>query len=292
MIDWNAILRNGFFKRPGEHALVVGATGTGKTQCLYYLLGGLRTHAPKERIVWFDTGKSSEILGLAEQYPVMVHSPDGTTVEIKSKHPVITAPDRILQKQFAHPTELWDNMVPDRINVVSVEPFFPDPKHYSQEITEIFRILILKARAYGFEDAGMIPMAIFMDEIQWVVPSERTALNRQHNEGAKWFQRNIELLRSMDMRIVASTQGWTKLRAGARDSFGWLFIKRGAHFSFTDRPSLAKWNRLFARLPDAGMRIVMPDQTYSKDIIITEFYGDAKRLGTIKYKEVTTEKTT
>ena len=188
-------------------------------------------------------------------------------------------------KHFAHSMELWDNLDPGRINVISIEPFFPDPKYYSKEITEAFRAFILKARAHVFEDAGLVPMTIFIDELQWLIPSERTALCREHNEGAKWMQRNLELLRSMQIRVIGATQGWGKLRPGARDSFGWLFLKRGARFGSYDRPKLAERNRLWQSLCDACYVIVRPDMVYADVMYKSQFYGNTRKKGMVRYHE-------
>jgi energy-coupling factor transporter ATP-binding protein EcfA2 len=268
-------------KSTGEHILVIGTTGTGKTQLLYYLLHGLRQHSPKESIIWFDSGKSSEALVLTEFGPLTIHVPTGYQMTIEPKDPALM--DRIQFKSFYHAAEVWDNIEPGRINVICIEPFFPDPKIYSIVLTEIFRELILRARGNQFHQKGLIPMAIFIDELQWVVPGERTALNRQHNEGAKWFQRNIEYLRSMGIRIVGATQGWMKLRPGARDSFSWLILKRGARFG-SDRPHLAQRYGIWRALGDDACVLVRPDQYYSREKIITKFYGSGKKLGLTYYQ--------
>jgi hypothetical protein len=267
-------------RSPGEHALIIGSTGTGKTQLLYFILERLRTWSPKDSIVWFDSGKSSEILVLTQFAPVTIHIPEGHEVRVIPKDPALL--EKIQVKTFYHPAELWDNLTPGRINIFCIEPFFPDPKKFSLTLTEIFRDLILRARQYRFHHKGMIPMTIFIDEIQWVVPAERTALNQQHNTGAKWFQRNIEYLRSMGIRIVGATQGWSKLRPGARDSFGWLLLKRGARFSL-DRPHLAKYNERWQGLRDDEFILVEPDSIYSNVKFVTKFYGTGKKVGRVYY---------
>ena len=53
--------------KPGEHVLINGYTGTGKTNLLAWIVKGflsLRTKtssADWETLVWFDRGKSSEL---------------------------------------------------------------------------------------------------------------------------------------------------------------------------------------------------------------------------------------
>lgn len=47
-----------FVKRPGQHLLELGSTGTGKTNFLYWLIDMFREYAPREALVWFDIGKA------------------------------------------------------------------------------------------------------------------------------------------------------------------------------------------------------------------------------------------
>lgn len=280
-MEWDKLLIKNFYSVPGEHGIIIGATGSGKTQMLYYIMQGLRKYNPEEHFIWLDCGKSSEILKLMEFGELLIHHPSGTKVDFILKNSTnVTMP---IFKEFHGARTIWNNLSKDKINVVCLEPFHPDPDDYSIEITDLFKYLILKARRYEFEDAGLIPMTIFIDELHWLVPAEKSALNREHNIGAKWFQRNIELLRSMKIRIVGSTQGWMKLRPGARESFSWLFVKRGARFSI-DKPRLSKFNSTFQRLQDDEMIIVTPDTTYSNPIT-TEFYGRGGAMGRVRYQD-------
>jgi len=268
-------------KNHGEHVLIVGTTGAGKTQTLYYVLAGT-TAVGKETSVWFDSAKASEILVLTQFGPLTIHVPAGHQVMIEPKDPALM--EKIQFKSFYHAADLWDNVEPGRINVFCIEPFFPDPKIFSITLTEIFRELILRARGSMFNKKKIVPLGIFIDEIQWLVPGERTALNRQHNEGAKWFQRNIEYLRAMGIRVVGATQAWYKVRPGTRDSFTWVLLKRGARFGI-DRPHLAKKNYEWRALGVDEFVLVRPDQYYMEKKISTPFYGDGRSLGKVFYHE-------
>lgn len=286
MADWDGIIKNGIVKRPGEHCLVVGTTGTGKTQLLYYLMAVFTQVSKKETIVWFDSGKSAEALKLTEFKECTIHHPIMTDIKIIPTDPKIM--ERIRFKEFNEPKDLWNGIEKDRINIFCIEPFHRDPKEYSIKVREVFKALIDQARDYKLKRAGVIPLTIFIDELQWLVPTDRTALNAQHNEGAKWFQRNIETLRSQGIRIIGATQNWMKIRAGARESFSWLFLKRGARFLY-DRQVLQKYNKLWMRLNNGEFFLVMPDSQFSDESITTPFYGDGCDLGEIEYHEIKME---
>ena len=277
MVDWMQVMAKHFYAIPGEHGLIAGATGTGKTQGLYYLLHGIQKYSPDETLVWFDCGKSAEILRLAEFGEVTIHLHLYHRIEIKTKNKILL--ERIRFKEFTKAEELWSGLDRGRINVISIEPFFQDPGEYARILADIFMSLIALARKYQLP----VPMAIFIDEAHLIAPSPGIVLNSVHDRAAVWFQRNVEMLRSLGVRIIATTQGWEKIRKGVRSSFGWVFVKRGCNF-LSDRPRLAKFNSQWMLLHDDEWIIVPPDSNFSNPIVV-EFYGDGKSLGKVFYHE-------
>jgi hypothetical protein len=275
---WANVLAKNFFSVSGEHGLIVGATGTGKTQGLYYIVYGIREFNPEETIVWFDCGKSAEILRLVTEFgETTIHIKRFHRVEIRTKDKSIL--DRIHFKEYRTSEQMWAGLVKGHINVISIEPFFQDPGEYAGALADTFKSLIFLARKYKL----LVPMAIFIDEAHLIAPSPGLVLNSTHDRAAVWFQRNVEMLRSLGVRIVATTQGWEKIRKGVRSSIGWVFVKRGCNF-LNDRPRLAKYNALWMLLHDDQWIVVFPDSTYSNPLPV-EFYGDGKDLGTVLYHE-------
>ena len=281
-MDWIKQLADNFFSVPGEHALVIGTTGTGKTQCLYYILSGIRKYSPYEVIVWLDCGKSSEILKLVDWGDVLIHYPINQKIELNFKDESYR--ERFTFHTFGSPGEIWRRIEKDKINVISIEPFYSDPELFSEMISELFKALIRDARDLTLKDLGLVPMTIIIDEIQWLIPNDKEALSRKHLIGARWFQRNIEMLRSMRVRVVGASQNWTKMRSGVRDSFSWLWMKRGARFSI-DRPYLFKHNKKFQQLRDDEVMIARPDQIFSSPIEL-QFFGRGEKIGTVYYKPI------
>jgi hypothetical protein len=277
-MEWPEVIAKGFYSIPGEHGLVIGSTGTGKTQALYYILQGLKKYSPEETICWFDCGKSGELLKLSEWGEVVVHLPGSTQIDIKCKDEKNQA--RFSYMRYETAADLWKNVQKNKINVIELEPFYPEPLEFSKRLRDIFKELIFAARDNYLSHA--IPMAIFIDEIQWYVPSDRSSLCVAHSEGAKWFQRNIEMLRSMRVRVVAATQNWWKMRVGVRDSFSWLWCRRGTRFT-TDKHRLAKFNDHFSKLHDDEVIVIKPDGIFS-NVLVLEYYGTGSKLGTVIYK--------
>lgn len=283
MTNWDQLIATHILKKPGQHCLVVGTTGTGKTQLLYWLVESFTLVAPKETIVWFDSGKSAEILQLAKFKECTIHCHTRAEVAIATKDPALF--QRFTLKKYNAVDALWRGIEKDRINIFCIEPFYRDPKEYSKICRDIFMGLINSARDKILRRNGVIPLSIFIDELQWIVPTEKTALSREQNEGAKWFQRNIETMRSQGIRIVGAVQNWQKIRMGTRESFSWLFLKRGARF-YHDRQQLQKYNMKWMKLDDGQFVLVMPDSYYSEDFITTPFYGNAEDLGEVEYNEI------
>jgi hypothetical protein len=94
-------------------------------------------------------------------------------------------------------------------------------------IGKLFTALIRLAHDYALP----VPLAIFYDEFHKVAPGQGHGLSDKHYKFASVVQLNIERLRSLKVRFVATTQGWTKIRKGVRSSFNWIFARRGAIFS-------------------------------------------------------------
>ena len=283
MVDWNKIFENLFIKRSGEHAIVGGPTGTGKTQVLYHIAAGITTLHPKESIIWFDIGKSGEPLRLADFRKLHFIVPNGCRVIFKwkagmqekyeSRIDVSNYQDGAYQKMI----KLFRR---DSINIVEIKPFIMEPDDYAKRVSAFFKALIIMAVKHRLDH--ITPTAIFVDEMHWVAPGQGHALNEEHNTAGKWMQLNIDTLRSMGIRIIGATQNWTKIRRGVRQAFSWIFIKRGLAFSVADEWRLSKYSGTFERLATDETIMVLPQRNYS-DKMHFPFYGDGRSIGEIYY---------
>jgi hypothetical protein len=270
--SWIIRFTREFLKKPGEHLIEIGITGSGKTQGLYWILDGLLHNSKDETIVWFDTGKSAEILTLATMGPLNIIIPYGTKINIDFKGVA-----DIVFVEFDDPKTIWKKLIPGRINVVCLEPFILNPTVYTKVFMKLFQELIKLAHEY----AVPIPMAIIADEFHRVAPSKGNALDFKQMAMGAIVQHNLERLRSLHIRFVVSTHGWMKIRAGVRNSFNWIMPRRGAHFS-GDQPKLNRFNPLFEKLNTNQGVITFPTKIFT-DVINFPLYGVGEDLGTVRY---------
>lgn len=269
---WIKKFTNEFLKKPGEHLIEVGITGSGKTQGLYYILDGLLHNSQDETVVWFDTGKSSEILTLAKMKALNIILPAQTEINIKCSDV------DIIKKEFNNPIEIWTKLLEkDRINVVCLEPYILNPSVYTKVFTKLFTALIRLAHDY----AVPVPMSIFIDEFHRIAPSKGNAIDWNQEVMGAAIQHNLENLRSLHVRMVCSTHGWLKIRSGVRCSFNWIMARRGAQFS-GDQPKLRRYNPLFETLnTDVGM-ITFPTKLFT-DKIHFPYYEKGEDIGSVRY---------
>jgi energy-coupling factor transporter ATP-binding protein EcfA2 len=277
--DWKTIIENKFFKQPGEHMTVIGTTGTGKTQYLYFLLDGILKHGKGETIVWLDVGKSAEILTLARFKPLNVILIDGTDIAVSvypEKKQYLNPIDKVYVRSYS---EIWKKVKPEYINVICLQPFLiTDIAEYTRMIGKIFKRLIKMASRNELP----VPMTIFGDEFHLICPERNNQLSKNHYAAGAIVQMNVELLRSAGIRIIMGSQGVTKLRYGVRSAAQWRAIKRGCRFVDEDDGILENFNRVWSKLkPDEGV-IADPFKHFS-GILKLPFYGDGKAYGTVRY---------
>lgn len=265
--SWEKAFIDQFIKRPGQHMLVVGITGSGKTQTLYWL-ADLISHHTDETITWIDIGKNDEAFKLGEicEKPMKVIVPSGCRVE---------SDDYDFELVEVNPMNLdnvWEHVEDGFVNIISIYRFILDPAVFTLTISDMFRGLIHKAHNYEIKT----PLTIFADEFHNVAPSRNDALDyKQYMTGA-WIQVNIEKLRSLGVRLIASTHGWRKIRSGIRSSFNWLIFKRISDEIGRDQKKLNRFTPLLQSLQNHQCIIVFPNKRFT-DKAITPFYGDANK---------------
>jgi len=277
---WYWVLVRRFIQSPGQHLCTLGRTGTGKTQGMYWLVDLMREHAPNEAILWFDLGKGSEILTLADYFgPVTVWTLPGCEIEINAH--------REYDIQFRTVNscrDIWRaSLTADRINVASFEPFILDPTIYTREISSMFIDLVYAAHRRQIYR----PLSLIFDEFHNVCPAWGYGYagdqqeNRMQNRAINYIRRNIQKLRNEGIRIVASTHEWNQMFQGVRTSFEWLLLRRGAKFT-GDEPKLRQYNPRWGAMETEEAYLVLPTRTYSRPLRLPH-YVEGSRLGTVLY---------
>lgn len=273
--SWVQQFEEGFLSRPGEHLIEIGITGSGKTQGLYWILDGILKNSPGEVIVWFDSGKSNEILSLSKLRPLNVIIPDGCEIGL-------TTSENIKITKFKNLGDIWTMHLDTtgRINIVCIEPYVIEPMIYTKAFTKLFSELIKLAHEYKVP----APMCIFVDEFHRLAPSKGNAIDGAQMKMGGVLQHNIELLRSLKIRFVCTTHGWQKIRSGVRNSFNWIMVRRGAHFA-ADQPKLNRFNPLFEKLTTDESILTFPTKTFT-DVLRLPFYGNGEDLGKVRYTDL------
>ena len=204
----------------------------------------------------------------------------GVRVEIFDKNKKSVYPESYYE--FLSISEIFSHIDKEKINVLCLSPYFPDPEEYAIVITEFFKDLIKIAKK------GTIPtpLAIFLDEFQMIAPAQGQALNEQHSIGGRWMQRNLDQLRSIGIRIVAAAQSWKKVRQGVRTSFGIIMIRQGAEFPSNEIKRLSSANDTWGALGREDAVFAFRNRMYSDPIRLPS-YGDGGEVGTIEYIDST-----
>lgn len=292
---WQNRIYDELLTKPGKHILAQGYTGGGKTNTLNWLVQGFfysRSQVPAEAwetIVWFDRGKSSEVLQLAKFAPVRLVLPEGCTMEINLFEEQEENLYPIEQVHFSTPSQIWHILDRDSINVICIQRFMTDPSKFSSVVAKIFKTLILDSFNYKIHPLHSNPsvllprITIFVDEINNLAPSKgQGAGTREESQAGAWIQHNIEQLRSQGIRIIGSVHGWRKVRPGVRSSFPAHIALPGAYYPASEKPKLSRFNPLFEKLETGQACFVFEKDVFSDPIKIP-WLGEGKNLGYVLY---------
>ena len=161
-------------------------------------------------------------LGEITGKPLRVFLPHGCKIEAKDYEYEMIHFDPLF------PFEMWEQIDNKAINIISVYRFILDPVTYTKTTSEIFRSLIIEAHNYRLKT----PLCLFSDEFHNVAPAQSSALDFKQYQLGAWIQVNVEKLRSLGVRLIASTHGWKKLRPGVRSSFQLVDIQEVGRLSW------------------------------------------------------------
>lgn len=279
----NYYIKN-FIQKPGQHQLMIGKTGTGKTQFLYQMLDLFRFHAPGETVVWHDIAKGDEILPILELWgkkeTIQIIIPKGCDMIIPEKYA-----DRAEFIYVDDASDVWHNLVKGSINIVSIRPFYLDPLQRVIHTANLFESLVELALNHNLPR----PLCNIYDEFHNVAPARgygyatSSTESRMQNASVNTIRQCTQQLRAEKIRWVASSHQWTQIQAGVRASFEWIAIKRGAWFPRNqDQEHLAEFNKLWRKTPTNQAYITIPDGYFIGPLNLA-FYADGSSLGHVKY---------
>jgi hypothetical protein len=272
--NWDPKIQNDFFDVPGRHLGIFGHSGVGKTQSAFWLIAEFVKRA-EECIVWFDTGKSSDLLRLLDFADIKAFIPIGRDITIKLNDEKYEG--HIHKFYFNTPRDAFRALDPSMINVIMLRPFIINSEACSEATVVFFDTLIEMASEYELP----IPMVLFLDEIQFLAPSDGYEFSRSQKKVINTLGHNIDQIRSWQIRIIGLGQDWGKVHRGVRNQFKNLILRQGVFF-YSDAPRLAKFNKSWEIMKPDEFYFVFSDRFFT-DPINARFYGDGRNIGTIRY---------
>ena len=272
--NWDPKIASDFFNVPGRHLGIFGHSGVGKTQSTFWIVAEM-VNRGKETIVWFDTGKSSDLLRLLDFNDLVAIIPVGYDITLSYKQEEYRG--HITKKFFTHLNHAFNLIEKEKINIIMLRPFLQDQITCTIETTDFFSELMERAKRYDLP----VPMTLILDEIQYIAPSDGYEFNKAQKSVIVALGHNIDQLRSWGIRIVGVGQDWGKVHRGVRNQFKCLLIRQGTFF-YNDAPRLAKFNQTWEMLGQDQMVFVFSDR-YFTDPLYAPFYGDGEEIGTIRY---------
>jgi hypothetical protein len=227
-----------FICKKGNHAFVVGNTGSGKTQKGYWLVNWLM-HT--ETIIWISTGKNNEILPLLSMgKPVRIICPKGCTVQITERdetgkwktienHPEIVP--------ISEASSAWWAIKKGSINVFEFRNCFWEKRAAAEWMSELFSTLATWTRLSMMP--AIFPFSLFGDESQWFIAGTRVTTESVRVKTAEVVTENALEIRSAGGRLVLFAQDYTNITPASRENLINAILCRGAHVDRSENSALA-----------------------------------------------------
>lgn len=240
-----------FLMVKGTHCLIVGNTGSGKTQKGYWMASYL---CELETIVWVDAGKNNEIIPLFYLgKPVRVICPVGTVLEFPGL-PDELQPDII---PITFPRDVWDAVKKGAINIFAFRNTISDETEKAKWMSRIFQQLSIRTRLN--EMPHIFPMCIFIDEAQWIVTSHRIKSSESRTKAAEVITENALEIRGSEGRLILLTQSFKNITVASRENMPAVLIGRRAEISTSDSKVLAERSVYCGRYKSHQGLFVFPD---------------------------------
>jgi hypothetical protein len=205
-----------FLSGVGMHLLGLGQTRTGKTQKAYQIVKWQLNRG--DTIVWFDSGKSGEILPLCGfGRPVNIITPAGMKVVVSDLK------EDIISEEVENPSDFWECIKPKAINVFSFRRAFRDVVDLSKYGANIMKGLV----DASYDEIPLpTPLAVHIDEFAQVCPAFNLMEDGYQKAMASRVSLALKNLGSMGIKICAYDQSWKDIYPNARRQFPFLMVCR------------------------------------------------------------------
>lgn len=234
----------------GKHTFIFGTTGGGKTQKGYAFVDWLK-HL--ENQIWFDTGKTNEILPLlCMNRKVRIIVPIGHTVSIEERtdgkwcsianHPEIihvSSAYDALSSIHKGTRDKSGNYQKDTITIISVRNAFRQKANAVSWVVDFFEQLAIRCRESTMPN--IFPAALHLDESQWAMAGKRISGEGERTKAAEIITENALELRSAGVRLMLYAQDYNNIPPAARENMLFNVLCKGADVKSDENGNLSKW---------------------------------------------------
>lgn len=236
-----------FLTQHGKHLFIFGTTGGGKSQKGYAICDWLKN---LENQIWFDTGKSNEILPLlCMNRKVRIIIPTNCDIKIIyegkqiENHPEIIRvdnPDQALDSiAIGSRGSRHDLPVRDTITIISFRNFFSKKEMAVAWVAEFFERLAERCRLSDMPN--IFPASLHVDESQWAMAGKRISAEGGRTKTSEVITENALELRSAGVRLILYAQSYKNIPPAARENMLFNILCKGAFVTSDENGNLSQW---------------------------------------------------
>lgn len=206
----------------GEHAYIVGPTGSGKTNKGMGLVNWLK-HT--ETIIWFSSGKDNEIIPLLFMgLPVRIITPKYHDVKIYKGYELYENQPEVVQVPDAG--SAWWAAKKGHINIFEFRNAFWDKSALVEWVVESFTTLATWTRLNMMPHLG--PVALFIDESKYVIAGTRITRDGTRSKASEIITENAMDIRAYGYRLIIFAQDFTDVPPAIRENIPCTILCAGA----------------------------------------------------------------
>jgi hypothetical protein len=240
-----------YLTQHGKHTFIFGTTGGGKTQKGYAMVDWLKHN---ETQIWFDTGKTNEILPLlCMGKKIRILTPTNTKITIEERTPegwqkLSDHPDIMM---VSNPNDALDciatgdlhKRIKDTITIISFRNGFSKKDMAVSWVSEFFELLAERCRLSTMPN--IFPASLHVDESQWAMAGKRISADGERSRASEIITENALELRSAGIRLILYAQAYTNIPPAARENMLFNILCKGADVSSDENGNLSKWCKLY-----------------------------------------------
>ena len=215
-------LQGQMYTRPGQHILVVGASGAGKTSTLFKVIYNLWKQG--ETVIWRDDA-NLEFLSLVKVVPIKLFIPQGCRLHFEHKNV-----EKYYYDPFKKINEIFEHFDNEKLNVLLFDLYTIDA-----EVTIKFWITFFR-QLYRYKRLRLQESwTLAVDELNDIAPGTRRGVIKDQIRLSSNLYMSAKKYRKMKLRLVGSTHNYNDLHAPLRGQFNYYIFKSMRQDQVPDR---------------------------------------------------------